>query len=152
MPANKKRSCRAALLSQIRHPFVQHLHARWFYQSKMDAHPRARMRECHPSHPGDDRAPAHNPQSELSTLRKWIRRFDETSKHRDVFEMRGQVRLRLQVSKFDARRKRVARRAMVVGADGKRSRLWRILCQASAVPKQKKHFRWHTLNAAQCVN
>lgn len=144
MQENKKRYRRAGLLSQISHPFVQHWHACRFHGNKMNAHPRPRTRKRDPPHPRHGRTSAYDFQSDFRAFRERVGRFDETAEHGDVPEMCSQVRIQLQVGKFDACGKRVSRRAMMVCRDDdKCSRLRRILCQSVPHSNRKGIVRKH---------
>lgn len=114
----KKRYYRAALLSQICYPFVQHRHAGRFHIRKMDAHSGTRPRKGHSPGGCHRRATAEDPEPQLGAFGKRIRRLDEAAEQTDILKMCGQLGLRLQIRDLDNSRKRMARRPMVFVVNG----------------------------------
>lgn len=114
----KKKRYRAGLLSQICHPLVQHWHTGRFHTGEVDPHSGPGPRKCHSTDGSHGRTTLYDFEPQLRTFRKRIRRFDEAAEHADILQVGGDVRLRLQVDKFDVGAKQMARRTMMFLGDG----------------------------------
>lgn len=137
----KKRYHRAALLSQICHPFVQHWHAGWFHIRKMDAHSGPRPRKRHSPDGGDGRPTSNNPKPQFRAFGKRSGGLDEAAEHADIPKMCGQLDLRLQIDDLNRSGKRVTRRAVVFVVNGRITPCLLVILLHWVSCRNKKHGR-----------